>query len=199
MSKGNKVLPIAVFCYSVLLGGCVNLLPEPSSPPPRVITLAPAWCAPEDAKRAAKRVYALSDINAEGILKTNLVPVLTCTPAGACTEDKVAGLLFNAAIPVLIRNAMQDRLGQNRQIVAGKKSGTFLADTILEGDLRKFHMVLADRPYVAMTLHLRWINARTRKIEQHRSFEAQVPLRSKSALDIGAAFNALLEQAFKTL
>jgi cholesterol transport system auxiliary component len=177
------------------LGGCQNLIPGASRPPPRLYDLTPKSTFEPGLPQVKSQLVVESPEAAAGITSSRIAVKQKPT-----TLDYYAKSEWTDLATRLVQTKLIESFENSHKIVGVGREGSGLrSDYILKTELRHFEAELYDdkKPKVLITLNVKLVKMPDREIVANRSFERSVEIPSAGIDDIVNGFDEALGKVLK--
>jgi ABC-type uncharacterized transport system auxiliary subunit len=189
-----KLMPLV----TLLMVGCVNVLPQPGPAPKRVMldpVLSTGTLTHTNAL-ASKQALAIARPSSSQSLDSVRVRVIT-RDQGVQLIDALADVEWHEPLPAMVQKALlHGFMKANKYTAVGDQESCFSAEVLLETEIQAFDVVFdKGTDQVIISLNSKLIDLSTRKVQQQQIFTATVPVKTRTVTGVMTALN----QAFTTV
>jgi len=182
---------------SILLTGCIQLLPDAKDPPKKVF-LTPKISTHAQYKQRPLILSILRPHSSSDLASTRLRIIHPCNelPIG----DVIAGFEWEEKLPELLQGYLVQSL-EGSQLFKGVINGNdhIKANWLLTTEIRHFDVVNICAPYVVIELEFKVVSLPLHSLVSQRVFRYKQPLNCLSLSNILSAYSELVEMLLRDL
>lgn len=161
------------------LGACVNLLPDPGTPPQRLFLDPPLEISLPSTPSGMTVAVALPSAP----LSLDSVRILLKKPQGILERgDYIANVEWMERLPLMVQRHLIYTLEASKRFIAvGAQTDLFKHTFLLETDIRHFNIVLASpTPYAEVVFSLKLLQLPAREVAWQKTLQAKAPIMDHS-------------------